>query len=201
MFRDIVGPALGMQDRIAARIDRLHHVGNGGERLIFDTDETGGVFGDVAAVGDNQCDRLAKVADFAQRQAALLHRRVGKAGQRLGFLRRLRAGDDANDTRQRARRAGVDRFDARVRVRAAQRRSVRHVRQLEVIDEMAAADQEARVLFAQHARADDVEPLIGPLLLPAGRRREDFACLGHQRLAGSARINSTARSTELTMSS
>ena len=78
---------------------------------------------------------------------------------------------------------------------------MRHIGQSDVIDEAAAADQEARILLAQHARADDVEPLIRPLLLAAGGRREDLACFGHQRAAFSPRISSTARSTELTMSS
>jgi hypothetical protein len=78
---------------------------------------------------------------------------------------------------------------------------MRHIRQLNIVNEVTATDEEARVFLAQHARADDVEALIGPLLLPPGRRREDFAGFGHQRTGPSGRINSTARSTELTMSS
>jgi hypothetical protein len=74
---------------------------------------------------------------------------------------------------------------------------MRHVRQRDVVDEAAACDQEARVLLAQHARADDIELLVRPLLLPASGRRKDFAGLRHQGTAPSLRINSTARSMEL----
>ncbi len=88
-----------------------------------------------------------------------------------------------------------------MRMRAAQHRRVRHVRQRDVVDEAAAADQEARVLLPQHARADYIEPLIRPLLLAADGRRKDLAGFRHQRTAFWARINSTARSTELMMSS
>ena len=38
MLGDIVRPALGMQHGIAARIDRLHHVRDGRQRLVFDFD-------------------------------------------------------------------------------------------------------------------------------------------------------------------
>ena len=58
---------------------------------------------------------------------------------------------------------------------------MRHVRQRDVVDKAAAPDQKARVLLAQHARADDIEPLIRPLLLAAGGRRKDFAGFRHQR--------------------
>ena len=88
-----------------------------------------------------------------------------------------------------------------MRVRTPQHRGMRHVWQRDVVNEAAASDQEARVFLAQHAGTDDIEPLIRPLLLPAGRRREDFARFRHYGLAFSARISSTARSTELTMSS
>ena len=196
MLGDVVRAALGMQHRIAARIDRLHHVGHGRQRLVLDLDESDRVLGDVAAVGDHQHHRLADMAHFAERDAALLDRRIGKARQRPGFLRRLLAGDHCGHAGQRQRRALVDRLDAGVRMRAAQHRRVRHVRQRDVVDEAAAADQEARILLAQHARADDIEPLVRPLLLAAGGRRKDFAGFRHQRTAFSPRINSTARSTE-----
>ena len=177
MLGDIVRAALGMQHRIAARIDRLHHVGDGRQRLVFDLDESDGVLGDVAAIGDDQRHRLADMAHLAERDAALLDRRVGKARQRPGLARRLLAGDHRGDAGQRRGRALVDRLDAGVRMRAAQHRGVRHVRQRDVVDKAAASDEEARVLLAQHARADDIEPLIRPLLLAAGRAAKGFCRL------------------------
>ena len=198
---DIVRAALGMKHRVAAGIDRLHHVGDGRQRLVDDVDEGDGVLGDVPGIGDDQRHRLADVAHLAERDAALLDRRVGKAGQRSGLARRLLAGDHRDDARERLGRALVDRADARVGVRAAQRRGMGDVRQRDVVDEAPASGEETGVFLAQHARADDTEPLIRPLLLPAGRGRMDFADLRHQRTAVSPRISSTARTTELTMSS
>ena len=118
MLGDIVRPALGMQHRVAAGIDRLHHVGDGRQRLVFDMIESDSVLGDVAGIGDDQRHRLADMAHLAERDAALLDRRVGKTRQRPGLLRRLFAGDHRDDAGQRQRRALVDRFDAGVRVRA-----------------------------------------------------------------------------------
>ena len=173
----------------------------GRQRLVDDVDERNRVLGDIPRIGNNQHHRLADVTYLAECDAALLDRRIGKARQRCGLPRRLLAGDHRDDAGQGLGRALVDRADARVGVRAAQHRGVRHVRQCDVVDEAPASGKEARVFLAQHARADDIEPLIRPLLLPSGRRRMDFAGLRHHRTAVSPRINSTARTTELRMSS
>ena len=156
VFGDIVRAALGMKNRLAARIDRLHHVGDRRQWLVVDLDERGCVFGDVARIGDDQRHRLADMADFSERDRALLDRRIGEAGKEPGLLRRLLAGDHGDNSGQRLGRALVDRPDARMRVRAAQRRRMRHIGQHDVVDEAAAPGQEARILLAQHARADDV---------------------------------------------
>ena len=105
MLGDIVGPALWMQHRIAARIDRLHRVRDRRQLLVFDFDQSDSVLGDVAAVGDDQHHRLADMAHLAERDAALLDRRVGKTWQRPGFLRGLFTGDHGGDARQRQGRA------------------------------------------------------------------------------------------------
>ena len=201
MFRDIVRTTLRMQHRVAAGRNRVHHVGYRRQQLVFDVNQSGSIFGDIPGIGDHQHHRFANVTDFSERDASLFDRRVGKTRQRSGFLRRILAGNHGDDAGQRQRGARVDRFDARVRVRRPQHRGMRHVRKCNVINETAAPDQEARVFLAQHASADDIEPLVRPLLLPAGRRREDLPGFRHYRLGLSPRISSTARSTELTMSS
>ncbi len=53
MLGGIVRSALGMQHCIAPRIDRRHHVRNGRQRFVFDFDESDGVLGDVATVGND----------------------------------------------------------------------------------------------------------------------------------------------------
>jgi len=133
-----------MQHRIAARFNRLHHVGHRRQRLVLDPDQADGVFGDVAGVRYHQHHRLADVADFSERDATLLHRRIGEARQGRCFPGRVLAGYHGNDARQGGRRAAVDRFDAGVRVRASQHGRARHVGQRDVVDEPAAPDQKAR---------------------------------------------------------
>ena len=64
-----------------------------------------GVLGDVAGVRHDQHDRLADMADLAERDATLLDRRIGEARQRPGFLGRVLPGDHGDDARQRLRRA------------------------------------------------------------------------------------------------
>ena len=129
MLGDVVRTALGMEHGVARRIDRVHHVGYRRQRLVFDLDQPNGVFGDITRVGNDQRHRLADMAHLAERDAALLDRRVGKAWQRPGFLRGVLAGDHCDDARQRQRRRLVDRSDPRVGVRAAQHRGMRLVGQ------------------------------------------------------------------------
>ena len=58
--------------------------------------------------------------------------------------------------RQPARRAGVDAADGGVRVRTAHESRLQHFRELEIVDEAAAAPKERPVLEPQHAFADRV---------------------------------------------
>ena len=164
---DVVRSALGMKNGVAAQIDRVEHVGHRRQNIVVDFDEPDRVLGEVARIRHDQRHRLADMADLADGDAALLDRRIGEAGQRPGFLGRILPGDHGDDAGQRQRRALVDRLDSRVRVRASQHRGVSHVRQADIVDETAAADQEARVFLAQHARADDLEPLVRPFMLTA----------------------------------
>ena len=140
MLGDIVRAALGMQHRVAARVDRLHGVGNHRQWLVLHLDESDRVLGEVAAVRDHQRHRLADMAHLAERDATLLDRRIGKARQRRRVLRRLLAGDHRGNAGQRQCRPLVDRLDARVRMRTAQYSRMRHVRQRDVVDEAAAPD-------------------------------------------------------------
>ena len=58
-----------MQHRIAPRDDRLHHIGDGRQRLGFDLDESGCILGEITAIGDHQRHRLdqAHLAECDQR--------------------------------------------------------------------------------------------------------------------------------------
>ncbi len=117
-----------MQHRLASGIDGVHHVGDRRQQLVFDLNEGDSILRDVPRIGDHQRHRFANVTDFAERDAALFDRRIGKTGQQPGLLCRVFAGNHRDDAADRQRRAGIDRLDARMGVRAPQHRDMRHVR-------------------------------------------------------------------------
>ena len=82
-------------------------------------------------------------------------------------LGQLRAGDHGDDAGHRLRRRGVDRLDARVRMRRAHERHMRHARQRHVADELRAALREPRQVRPRH-RAADIG--IGPVERGEGGR-------------------------------
>ena len=106
---------------------RLERVEHDGQRLVLDLDQVARVLGDVAVLGDHGRDRLAVVAHLLDRDHVLDDRAGAEGGQRRRVLGHVGAGDDADHARQRLRLRGVDGDDARVRVRAAHDRRVRHV--------------------------------------------------------------------------
>ena len=187
---DVGRPALGMEHGIAGRGDRGFGVDHGRQRLVLDLDQLERVLGDVAALGGDDRDRLADVAHAVQRDAALLDRRVGEAGQGSGDLGDVGAGHDQGHARQRLGPADIDRLDAGMGVRAAQRGRVQHVRQRDVVDVAALAGQQARVLDPLHALADPAEVAARFLALPA---RRDAGWRGHSAASRTGVMSSAAR--------
>ena len=105
---------------------RLERVEHDRQRLVLDLDQVARVLGDVAVLGDHGRDRLAVVAHLLDRDQVLDDRAGAERGERRRVLGDVGAGHDADDARQRLGLRGVDRDDARVRVRAADDRGVRH---------------------------------------------------------------------------
>ena len=103
---------------------------------------------------DHERDLLALEAHLVACEHGLRvvgDRRHPREPERLEVL----GGDDSCDVGVRERPRGVDRDDARVRVRAAQQRAVDHPRQPDVVEVRALAADEAGVLLAlQAAEAD-----------------------------------------------
>ena len=139
-----------------ARVDE--HV----ERLVLDLDELGGVARELARLGDDGDDRVADVADAADRERVVLDLVAGRRREleeRVGQRRDLVAGQRPVDAGQRQRRRDVDRDDQRVRVRRAHEVHVAHAVPLDVVDEHALALEEPPVLLARDALARGIAGL------------------------------------------
>ena len=185
----LAGLVVADQRRVV--VERLARVDHGGQRLVLDVDERQRVVGRVLVGRDDEGDLLALEADLVARQHGLGvvgDRRHPRQAERLEVL----GGDDRGDVRVRQRPGGVDRDDLRVGVRAAQQRAVDHARQLDVVEVVALAADEARVLLALEAAEADRALL--------GRAREVLDVGGHAQLSCRAAASwSAAQRTALTM--
>ena len=135
----------------------LHEVGDRGQRLVVDVHQLDGVLGDVAAFGDDECDRIAD--EF---RLALGQRRPGGVGDVLAGDRvpglldlgvEVVGREHGAHTGQRKGRRRVDALDARPRERAAHEARVQHARPGDVVDERAMAGEQPGVLDAGDSSA------------------------------------------------
>ena len=127
-----------MHERRAVLL-RLERVEHDRQRLVLDLDQVASVLGDVAVFGDHGRDRLAVVAHLLDGDHVLDDRAGAEGGKRRRMLGHVGACDDADHSRQRLRLRRVDLRDARVRMRAAHDRGVRHVLELDVVEVAALA--------------------------------------------------------------
>ena len=136
----------------------------GRQRLVVDLDQFGGVHRLVLGLGDDEGDIVADEAHAVLHQrriarlvvgravAALVragHRQVAPAG-----LDPVLAGQHAEHARRGLGLGRVDRLDLGVGVRRAQHMPERHARQHDVVDILAAAAQQPRILEPRHALTD-----------------------------------------------
>ncbi len=147
----VVGlPFLVVADDGRAVLERRLRRRHDRQRLVVDVDQLERVVRDVRVLRDHARDLLALHAHLVGREHGL---RV--AGERRHprelVLGEHIAGDDHDDARQLHRAGRVDRVDLGMRVRTAQDRHVQHPGQLDVLDVVAPADDEARVLLALDA--------------------------------------------------
>ena len=129
------------------RLQRLVRVDDDRQRLVVDEDGGDAVGRDVPGRRDDRGDLLRLVHDRVGRQHHLL-----VAGQRrhpveAGLLE-VGAGDDREHAGDLERLGGVDALDRRVGVRAADDVQPELAGQVEVVDVLAGAADEARVLLA-----------------------------------------------------
>ena len=119
-----VGAERRVQQRRALghrRLDARRH----GQRLVVDEHALGGVLGDVAVARDDDADGLADVAGDVDRGGVVDDARAERRAERPRVRGHVGARDDADHARQRERRGGVDRADARVREGRAHDRRAR----------------------------------------------------------------------------
>ena len=120
---------------------------------VVDDDRVARVLSLVAGLGDDRRDLLALEANLVCGQHGL--RVIGQRwhpGQLV--LRHELARDHRDHPRHAGGGASVDGLEARMRMWAAQDRHVQHARQREVVDVVALAVEEARVLLALDGLAD-----------------------------------------------
>jgi hypothetical protein len=140
-------PVLLVADQRRAVGRGLLRARHGVERLVLDLDQLECVLRDVGRLGDDAGDLLTLVAHLVGDEHGLRVARQGRHPRKV-VLRHQLAGDDGDDARQRGRRRRVDRRQASVGVRAPQDLHVEHPRQADVVEVLAPALDEARVLLA-----------------------------------------------------
>ena len=121
--------------------------------IVFDDDRITRVLGLVLRISDDRRDLLALEADLVGRQHRLRVVAQSRHPREL-VLRHQLTRDHGDHAGHPTGSRGVDRLDARVCVRAAQDRHVQHSWQLDVIEVVALAADEAAVLLALDRFAD-----------------------------------------------
>jgi len=140
------------------RIDGHH----GRQHLVVDFDQAERFLGDMRAGCGDGGDRMAVVQDLVVRKD--IHRQVHRVDRHLAGLLELVLGlrqilrrDDSLHAGQLERLVDVDRFDIRVRMRAAQHLAVQHARERVVGAVLGAAGDFVDAVMPNRARADNLE--------------------------------------------
>ena len=159
-----------LRERVGVRAGTIHHRRQG---LDVERDRIERVLGGRRAFCQHERDRLADIAHFLVRDHGLLVRlELGRGflAQRNRRYRRadFRRRDHGMHAGPRPRRGGVDRADAPMGDGTAQDRRVQQVLVGEVVDVLAAAAQEAKILEPLHRAAD--EDIAAALLVHVRRR-------------------------------
>ena len=165
---DQVGVESVVHDR-GFRAQCLLRVDDGGERIEIETDQLRGILGRVPALGHDDGDGLADVADLVMREKRLLRIDEFVLDQRRPFARQRKlrvrhrrqerqevgAGQGTDDAGCGKRLRQMHAADARVGNRASDEDRVQHVRQIEIGDELSAAGQQSTILAARQRAADE----------------------------------------------
>ena len=202
-----------------ARLNRIAHVGDGGQFLVVDATASAASRAWLLRLGDHDRDRLADEAHGLRRHRrprAHLHRRAvlgmdHPAADQIAdlVLDQFLAGQHTDHAGHLERRRGVDRHHLGMGVRAADERGIGHAVQADVVDITALAGDEALVFLAQRAGANafDTHDLFSLSECFARRfhrsRRLEFVgkprCRRRYSAACATFMRPAASSTDLTM--
>jgi hypothetical protein len=156
---EIVGRLAVREQRVARK--RLGAIRRCRQRLEIDGHQRSRILGEIAAVGNDDCDRLADEAGFvpgeAIRHEDLFDRRARHQKRHclpLHGFRQVSVGEHRVHAGQSQRRALVDATDRGVRVGAAQHHGMEHAREVDIVDIAAAAGEQVRVFLALDACAE-----------------------------------------------
>ena len=177
-FIDAAGIQIAGEAQVVAQARMQHHgvgrqrglhVGQGRQRFPFHLQVLQRILGFSAGVGDDRHHRFALPAGAVQRQR-ILRRRL-HAGQmrqcrhpRLADFGHLMAVDDSDHARHHARVIAIDRNNAGMRDRTAPVHHMRHARQVDIVQILATAFEQAACAAAHHRFAD--------VALVVGQRRQ-----------------------------
>ena len=165
------------------------HVRHGGQLFPVDRDQLDGVLGLRPGRCDNGDDGFALPADFIPGERVLRRRAVARKWRepRLPWLAdrgEVVAGHHRDHAGRLLCRRGVDAADARMRVRAAQKRDMADVGHVDVIGVAPPALGEAPGLSPWHATPDPAAVVVHGLHPTAGRDR--FDRIDDRLIAGAA---------------
>ena len=149
---------LGMDDRRLG-VERRFRVGHAGQRFVIHFNQRASVFGFGAAARHDGAHRLALPAGAIDGDGVLRRRFDAlemreHADPRRDHLGKLGAGDDRDHAGRFLCFRRFDVFDAGVRVRRAHEGDMRHARQHDVGDILAAALRQPRQIWPRHRAAD-----------------------------------------------
>ena len=154
--REVAACSFEQQDVVFSGGGAVHDRGEG---LDVERDGVERILGGAGAFGQHDRDRLPDIADLAVGNDGLFER----LERRRGFLPQRNPRDDGADVGRsddgvdagaRAGGRGLDAADAPVRDRAAQDHRVQKIIASEVVDELAASAQEAKILDPFDRAAD-----------------------------------------------
>jgi hypothetical protein len=146
------------------RVEGPAPIHDGRERLVVDTDQHGGIFGDRAAFGDHHGDGHADMTDLVDRERVVVERLFHQADRRhvrhhlLPGIAEIAGGEHGNHAGNRARRAHVDGLNARMRLRRAHEGGVQDAGWLEIGNVAAAPADELGVFETADLRAEIANP-------------------------------------------
>ena len=134
MAGDVSVPLHAFVDSGGLFLDGFHRLVDGGENLVFNIDEVEGRFRDLFRYGCNGCNRLADVADLLEGEYLLVAELFVASPDALLDPKRVLAGHDRPDAGKLLGLGRVDVYDLRVRVGAADGRSMPHAGHFNIPD-------------------------------------------------------------------